>query len=172
MLANKFIVMSALMLTLIVMAFVSPVAAAVVVGDKAPDFQLGSVDGKTTIKLSDYTTKPTLLIFWAGWCPHCRDMASVEQKIFSELGTKGVNVVGVSLDSSREAADSFVKSRSLTFPNAYGGTREGRETVEKYGIRGIPTFFIIDKDGVVKATYSGEVREETIRQEFAKLGVV
>ena len=172
MLANRLLVMSAMMLALIVMAFVSPCAAAVVVGDKAPDFQLGSVDGKTTIKLSDYTTKPTLLVFWAGWCPHCQQMAGVEQKIFTELGVKGMNVVGVSLDSSREAADSFVKSRSLTFPNAYGGSREGRETAEKYGIRGIPTFFVIDKDGIVKATYSGEVREETIRQEFAKLGVI
>lgn len=171
MLANRYIVMSALVLTFIVAAFASPAAAAVAVGDKAPDFQLGSIDGKTTIKLSDYTDKPTLLVFWVSWCPHCQNMTAVEKKIYTDLGPKGLNVVGVSVDKDIDAASGFVKKHSLLFPNAFAGTDEGRNVATTYGIRGVPTFFVLDKGGIVKAVYSGEIGEDTIRQDFAELGV-
>ena len=59
-----------LALALVIVLLISSamaVSAAVEVGDKAPDFTLGSVDGKSDLKLSSYTDKPTILVFWVSW---------------------------------------------------------------------------------------------------------
>jgi peroxiredoxin len=151
----------------LVVAFV-PVSAEVSVGTKAPDFKLPTMDGKT-ISLSDFADKPTLLVFWATWCPHCRAELPVVQKIYKDLGPKGASFVGVSLDDNSARAKDFVKSNNITFPVAVAGARNN--LLGSYGITGIPTVFVLDKGGVVKARYAGEVSESTIRADLAKLGI-
>jgi peroxiredoxin len=169
---HRFGVLPAFALAIIVTAALTiPSLAAVTIGSKAPNFELGNVDGKGTIKLSDYTNKPTLLVFWASWCPHCRTEASVLQKIYTDLHDKGANVLGVNLDNTLAEAQEFVNSHHLTYPNAFAGTSAGIQVVESYGVQGIPALFLIDKDGVVKDTWVGEVSETTFKEAFASLGV-
>lgn len=162
------------MLTVIVVAAVGlaiafvPVLAEVSVGTKAPDFKLVTLEGKT-ISLSDFTDKPTLLVFWATWCPHCRSEMPVVEKVYKDLNPKGVNIIGVSLDENSAKARDFVRDNHISFPIAVAGAKGN--LLGSYGITGIPTVFVLDKGGVVKARYAGEVSESTIRGEFAKLGV-
>ena len=146
----------------------APVLAEVSVGSKAPDFKLGCIDGKT-VCLSDLTDKPTLIIFWASWCPHCRTELPVVDKVYRDLHPKGANVVGVSLDDNPSAARDFVRNNHISFPIAVAGTKS--DLLGNYGISGIPAVFVLGRSGVVKARYSGEVSESTIRDQFAKLGV-
>lgn len=172
MLYNRLVLASALALVVTVALVLAPSASAdVSVGDKAPNFTLGSVDGKSSIKLSDYTNKPTMLAFWVSWCSHCQNEAPVLNKVYDDLKSKGANVVGVSVDNDIEDAKEFVEKYSVTFPNAFAGTDTGAEVIENYGIEGVPATYIIDKDGVVKAIFAGEVNADTLKAEFAKLGV-
>lgn len=145
--------------------------AEVSAGDKAPDFTLGSVDGNGTVKLSDYTVEPTLLVFWVSWRPHCQRELPIIQKIYADLGSKGMNTVGVSVDSEVEDARGFVKDYGLRFPNAFAGTADGRKVLDTYGIDGVPTILVIAKGELVKARFGGETAEKTLRGELAKLGV-
>lgn len=169
---NKFGIAKVVALAIVITAALSlPCFAAVSVGSKAPNFELGSVDGKGTIKLSDYTDKPTLLVFWASWCPHCRTESAVVQKIFTDLHDKGANVVGANLDDNITDALKFVTEHGLTYPNAFAGTPTGRQVIETYGVQGIPALFLIDKDGTVKKQWAGEMSEATIKEAFAELGV-
>lgn len=141
------------------------VCAALSVGQKAPDFNLTSFDGKT-LKLTDYSGKPTVLVFWASWCPHCVRELPVMDKMYRDLGPKGANFVGINLDSQTNAGRDFVKSHRISFPMAAARAGVG----ETYQITGIPSIFIIDKSGMIRAKYAGEVDEATVRSDLAKLG--
>ena len=146
----------------------APVSAAVSVGSKAPSFKVVTLDGKS-IGLADLADKPTLIVFWANWCPHCRVELPVIQKVFRELGPKGVNIIGISLDTDSAAAKKLVSDSKITFPIAIVGASS--DMTKSYSITGIPALFVLDKDGIVKARYAGEVSESTIRSELEKLGV-
>lgn len=141
------------------------------VGDKAPGFRLSDVDGKGTRELSDYAGKPTLLVFWVSWCPHCRQELPVVQKVYKDLQPKGARVVGVNVDEKIGDARALLKKQQITFPNAYAGTDAGMRTARTYGVRGVPAAFFIDSRGNIAAKYVGEATESELRREFAKLGI-
>lgn len=172
MLNNRLILASALLLVMAVALIVAPSGLAeVAAGDKAPNFVLGSVDGKSFVKLSDYSGKPTMVAFWVSWCSHCRHEAPILNKVYNDLKDKGVNVVGISVDDDIKDAQEFVKKYSVPFPNAFAGTESGMDVVEQYGVEGVPATYVLDKDGVVKAVLVGTASEEALKAELAKLGV-
>lgn len=161
----------AIALTFILAVVTVPAFSAVAVGDQAPDFQLGSVTDNSVVKLSDYLTKPTLVVFWASWCSHCQSEAPVVTRIYNDLRPKGMNVVGVSADDQINDARDFVKAYSVPYTNAFAGTDSGHAVIESYQVQGVPTLFVLDKGGIVKARFVGATDEETIKKEFEKLGV-
>ena len=169
MLHNRIAILAAVAgVAIVVGVMFAPVAADVSAGSKAPSFRLSTLDGKT-VGLADVTDKPTVIVFWATWCPHCRAEMPVVEKIYKDVHAKGGNILGISLDDKASTASDFVRANHITFPIAVAGSRN--DIVRSYGISGIPTVFVLDKGGVVKARYAGEVSESTIRGEFAKLGV-
>jgi len=171
---GRLTVLSALVIALVaIFAVATFVLADVTVGDTAPDFELGKVDGNGTIKLSDLMKngKPTLLVFWVSWCPHCQREMPVLDKVYRDLKANSINAIGVSVDDDLEDAREFVSEYNITFPNVYAGTDAGEKVLDNYGIRGVPNTYIIDKDGVVRAHYVGEVSEKVIKEQFEKLGV-
>lgn len=144
---------------------------AVSAGDKAPDFSLGSVTGKTTIKLSSYTKKPTLLVFWASWCPHCQHELPAIQKLYNQYKSKGLNVVGVSADQDQKDAAGLINDKKITFPNAFAGTDKGKKVIDDYGVKEVPTIYVLEKGGKIKAVRSGEISADTLRKEIAGIGI-
>lgn len=151
----------------LIIAF-APVLAEVQVGSKAPDFSLATIEGKA-ISLKELNDKPTILVFWATWCPHCRTELPIVEKIYKDLHPKGANFIGVSLDDSTATAKKFVQSNHISFPIAVAGSKSN--LLGSYSITGIPMVFVIDKGSIVKARYAGKVTESTIRGELLKLGV-
>jgi peroxiredoxin len=169
---NRTILLSVVVLALVAVFVLSAQSrAAVTVGDKAPNFTLDTVDGKSKLNFSNYTNKPTVLVFWASWCPHCQKEAPRVQNIYNKFKAKGVNVVGISADEDVSEARNFVTSYRLTFPNAHAGSPAGLKVINDYGVEGVPAIFVIDKGGVVKALYIGETDEATIQAQLAKLGI-
>lgn len=154
------------LLAVVLMLASAAMCAAVSVGSKAPDFTLTSFDGKT-IKLNDYKSKPTVLVFWASWCPHCVRELPVLDRLHKDLRPKGVSFIGINLDSTPGKGREFVTSRRISFPMAQA--KSG--VAEAYNVTGIPSIFVLGKGGVVKAKYAGEVGESRIRADLAKLGV-
>ena len=70
-----------------------------------------------------------------------------------KLEAAGVNVVGVSQFNTTEAETvAFVERYELTFPNIYD---EAAQLAEAYGVRGVPTYIFLDKDGKIAHTSSG-----------------
>lgn len=134
--------------------------------DKAPDFALKSVDGKT-VKLSDYKGKIVIVDFWATWCPPCRkgipDLISIQSEYKNDLV-----IIGISLDSEKTIKDvpGFVKNYGINYPIVYGNEKVANDFG---GIQGIPTAFIIDKNGSIADMHVGLVPKDTFVDKIKEL---
>jgi peroxiredoxin len=121
-------------------------------GKLAPDFALKSTDGKT-IKLSDYRGKVVVLDFWATWCPPCKAEIPDFIRLYSQYQKDGFQMLGISLDQGGLGdVVPFMKNYGINYPIMLGDN----QVVSEYGgIRGIPTTFVIDKKGYVRAAFEG-----------------
>ena len=123
-------------------------------GDKAPDFELSTLDG-VVIRLSDYPGKIIIVDFWATWCAPCR-MAVPELVELQNEYRDDLVIIGISLDQpyTQQNLKPFIDSYGINYPIVLGTL----EVVEAYGnIRGIPTSFILNQDGEIVNKFTGYV---------------
>ncbi len=127
-------------------------------GDMAPAFAVQDVQGDT-VRLADFAGQVILLNVWATWCPPCRrEMPSMERLYRAHRGD-GLRVVAVSVDepaggrTMRELVAEFVDAYDLTFPVLLDPG--GRSVELVYGTPGLPTTFLIDRDGRIRRRLVG-----------------
>ena len=121
------------------------------VGERAPDFVLRSLDGRS-MKLSEMRGHPVLLNFWATWCAPCRVEMPWLVELDEKYRTQGLQIVGVSMDdpSAVEEISAFAQQRGVKYQLLLGNSA----TADAYGgVRFMPQSFFIDSDGkITKAT--------------------
>jgi thiol-disulfide isomerase/thioredoxin len=145
----------------------------------APDFSLPVVgpNGLTgkTISLSSFRGKVVLLEFMVPWCPHCQDMAPVLETLYRQYGSQNVVFLTVSGAWAEQAGGPPASaSDAAQFVRVYGTSwtfvyDSSNSVFNKYGVTATPTFFIIDKNGMVANTYQGEVAENTLAADLTRL---
>ena len=92
--------------------------------------------------------------FWATWCPPCRDEIPDFQAFHEKYEDQGVKIIGIALDEQgAEIVQPFVEEMNMTYLSLIDTTRKA--TTEFGGIYGIPTTFIIDRDGMVRKKHVG-----------------
>lgn len=118
------------------------------VGEKAPDFTLQTLDGKT-VKLSDYRGKKVFLNYWATWCPPCREEMPEMQRFHEKYGDEVVvlAVNGTGTEDSEKAVRDYILEGEYTFPVLLDKELEINQT---YQIISIPTTYFIGTDGVIQ----------------------
>lgn len=119
--------------------------------DPAPEFTLTDTDGKT-VSLADYNGKIVILDFWATWCGPCKQSFPGMQKAVNKYADNdNVKFLFVNtwerVDNKLENAQNFIKQNSYTFRVLMD---DKNEVITKYKVSGIPTKFIIGKDGNIK----------------------
>src|SRR5579864_9542535 len=80
-----------------------------VVGDPAPDLQLTALHGGKDLRLSDLHGKVVLLDVWASWCAPCKEELPMLDDMADRLRKKGIEIVAVSVDDSRDDAEAFLQ---------------------------------------------------------------
>jgi thiol-disulfide isomerase/thioredoxin len=94
-----------------------------------------------------YRGKVVLVDFWATWCGPCRREMPHVKELYEKHGNKGFDVVGISLDEDQEALAAYLEENAIAWETLAGeGTQE---LAEKYGVRGIPTMMLVDKEGKI-----------------------
>lgn len=142
-------------------SIVDDVAATTIIhaGDIAPDFTAEMLDG-SNVTLSALQGKPTLLIFWATWCPPCRDeLAHLQEGVLDVYGDT-INVLPLSRGEKREVVEEFITKMGYTFRV---GLDQEQAAYNLYASNYIPRCFVIGRDGVV--VYSGVGYDEAVAAE-------
>jgi cytochrome c biogenesis protein CcmG/thiol:disulfide interchange protein DsbE len=117
--------------------------------------------------LASLRGKPALVTFWASWCEPCVQEAPALERFSQGLHGRGT-LVGVNWgDTSAGAARGFIKRYRWTFPNL----RDPEETTgHEFGVRVLPTTFLLDAEGRVRATLRGPQSQRSLRRALASVG--
>jgi peroxiredoxin len=136
------------------------------VSDLAPDFALTDLEGKE-VRLSDLRGKVVLIDFWATWCPPCREELPHIQRLHEQLESEGLVVLALATDRDPAKVRSFVSHHGFTFTVLPVNPR----VAATYRVRGIPTVYLVDREGRIRFRHVGYSRgaEKSLEKETKDL---
>jgi len=151
----------------ITLAICCLMAGAAQAATKMPAFTLPSVKDGTAVKSSAYQGQAMLINFFATWCPPCRKEIPDFIKLQKEYGPKGFIVIGISTDQGGAAlVDKFAQKMEINYPVLLSDSK----TPEAFGgILGIPTSFLVNKEGNVVKRYDGYVDHQTLVNDLSAI---
>lgn len=115
-----------------------------------PEFTLPDTAGNP-VSSSDFKGQYLLIDLWAGWCAPCRAENPNLVAAYHKYKDRNFNVLGVSLDNSREEWLAAIKKDSLTWPQVSDLKLWNSAAVAHFGISGIPANYLVDPSGKIIA---------------------
>ena len=117
--------------------------------------------------LSDYKGKVVLLDFWATWCPPCRKEIPGFIELFNSYRSRGLVVIGVSMDESTSDVKRFARQLKMNYPILMGAGRDDLQ--QAFGDLPLPTAFVIARDGRICGKHDGFTTKEQFEREIGAL---
>lgn len=123
----------------------------IVVGDQ-PEIAGPTLKGGSG-NLADRKGYPTIVVFWASWCGHCKREIPMLVDLYKQHQEQGLRVLGVNVDRDTAKAKEACDRWQVPFPNIHfpsDGTEKFKDPLSKrYEVRGIPAVYLLDRDGTV-----------------------
>jgi len=127
-------------------------ALAVDVGKPAPAFALTPMNSSAPVSLEQLKGKVVFVDFWASWCGPCRQSLPQYEKLRADLAHEEFAIVAINLDEEVAEATAFLEQH----PVNYTILRDPAGDAPKaFGVAGMPTSYLIDRDGIVRAVHTG-----------------
>jgi thiol-disulfide isomerase/thioredoxin len=149
-------------------------------GTLAPDFTAYTPEGKA-VKLSDFRGKVVILDFWATWCGPCMVSMPGLEEVYQQIKDKDVVVLSLNTWDDKEDFKTWVKENSGTkyhfnfvrdpAEGDRAGIRKASIAKRLYKVPGIPTMYVIDKQGKIAGGFVGSGNEATLVKTLAKVGL-
>lgn len=127
-------------------------ASGVVVGQAAPAVRLPELSGAGEVSLESLRGKVVYLDFWASWCGPCRVSFPLLEQLREELGPDGFEVLAINVDEVESDARRFLSEVPVSYPVVRDA--DGI-TPQTFGILGMPTGYLIDRQGIVREVHQG-----------------
>ncbi len=147
-------------IAMVSLLFLSCYTSAVLANEKAPRFRLPGTTG--VIDLANYRGKVVYVDFWASWCLPCRKSFPWMNMIQARYKERGFEVIAITLDESPNDATAFLRKYPAAFTVAFD--RKGK-VAEAFGLRVMPTSYLIDKEGYIVETAEGFSKKQKKRLE-------
>lgn len=141
------------------------VLSKVAVGQKFTDFSMEDTQGNM-LALSDVMGKVTLVDFWAAWCSPCRAENPNVVKAYTKYHDSGLNILGVSFDKDKDQWLQAIADDNLTWHQVSDLSYWDNSAGKIYGIRSIPSNFLMDENGVILAW---NLKEEALQEKLQEL---
>ena len=137
-------------------------------GNKAPlNYTVKDMNG-AQVKIADYAGKVILLNYWATWCGPCRVEIPGFVELYDQYKDKGLVILGVSTDDDPETLRGYAKEMKMNYPVLVG--RENEELLDAFGpLFGLPTSYVIGRDGSVCAKQLGPASKEDFEKALKPL---
>lgn len=136
-------------------------------GDRALAFETRSLQGEPFV-FNPVSGKVHLLYFWADWCPRCEDDFRLLEKMYQQWSeqTEAPGFIAVDVGQTEEHVRNFVKRMKTSFPIYMD--HDGK-VARSYGVKGLPTYFLIDREGAIRHIILGWTEEKTLLSEIGKI---
>ena len=121
------------------------------IGKPAPDLSIQTLNGKGAISLASLSGKVAIVDFWAVWCAPCKQSFPKLEDV-AKRNAGNVQVIGISVDDSKDGVLDFAKAQGATFPI---GWDEGHVIAKKWKVETMPTSFVLDASGTVRFVHEG-----------------
>jgi cytochrome c biogenesis protein CcmG/thiol:disulfide interchange protein DsbE len=137
-------------------AFLFTVSFTIDAKEMAKPWQLKTQSGEV-ISLEQYKNTPIILHFWATWCPYCKKLQPTLVELQKKYQSQGVELISISFNEDDGALpQDEINHRGYSFITAV----MGEEVAERYGVRGTPTtFFINRKNEIIFKTSSSDITD-------------
>ena len=131
----------------------------------AVDFALDDFSGKS-IRLSDYRGKPVLVNLWASWCPPCRAEMPDLIRYYNVHQADGLVLLAVNSEDNSNSAQQFVSQQQMPFPVLFDPNGNAERI---FGADGLPSTYFVDRSGIVRFSWTGQVSPAILEQRVTPL---
>jgi thiol-disulfide isomerase/thioredoxin len=128
------------------------------VGEHAPNFRLTLDDGRA-LSLHDLAGRPVLINFWATWCGPCR--IEMPELVRTAEATPELVILAVNVQEELEQIEAFAGDFQMTMPIPRDAQGEIRNL---YQVRGMPTSYFIDREGIIRAVWAGALSPNRLEE--------
>ena len=125
------------------------------VSETAPSFTLTTLSGES-VSLDGFRGKIVFLIFWAAWCAPCRVELPELDRLYKKYNHEGFEVIAISVDASESDVKNFLRKFPVRFPVLLD---KQSDVNDAYRVSGLPTAFIIGKNGIIRHVHRGFGKE-------------
>ncbi|MCL7487043.1 MAG: TlpA family protein disulfide reductase [Desulfobulbaceae bacterium] len=134
---------------------------------KMPQFSLPSALGGEVIRSEDFAGKVLLVTFFATWCPPCRQEIPTLIKLQNDYQASGFSVIGLSVDErGPKVVVKMIEKEKINYPVLMA---KGKTTKDFGGVAGIPTSFLVNREGVIVKRYPGYVPHALLEKDLLEI---
>ena len=136
---------------LLLVVVASPAFAVLQKGQQAPPINVVTTAGQP-LSLANYKGRVLILDFFATWCYPCKEAIPHLLNLNRKYGKQGLQILGMSVDDgSDKVVKSFIAERKINYPV----TLVNEDLQADYGLRSVPTIYVISKQGIVAEKFQG-----------------